>query len=168
MPRNVPGSKGYWKSKLLDVLAMSRELGNPNFFITLTFNDDWPELQTYIKNNTDSNTASTPNNDSDNTTPPVDYTVASIVAYMRRFALYRTKILQNKRGPFGKVTSFWWRHEFQKRGAIHTHMVIWCDSETIPTNCIRAQLPRGRFPNSNDTEFLNLCRSKCHNQLHQK
>ena len=48
LPNTIPGSKGYWSARLLDALAMSRELGKPQFFITLTQNDSWPELQAHI------------------------------------------------------------------------------------------------------------------------
>lgn len=44
VPDTVPASKSYWKAWLLDVLAMTRELGKPSFFMTLTLNNDWPEL----------------------------------------------------------------------------------------------------------------------------
>ena len=40
VPNSIPASKSYWKARLLDVLAMSRELGKPSFFTTLTLNDD--------------------------------------------------------------------------------------------------------------------------------
>ena len=36
VPNSIPGCKSYWSSKLLNLLAMSRELGQPDFFITLT------------------------------------------------------------------------------------------------------------------------------------
>ena len=48
VPNTIPASKSYWKARLLDVLVMSRELGKPNFFTTLTLNDDWPKLRSYI------------------------------------------------------------------------------------------------------------------------
>ena len=160
VPRSVPASKSYWKARLLDVLAMSRELGKPSFFITLTMNDDWPELRSYIDKAPDNPLAH------DRTDSPVDYTVACIIAYMRRWELYKKHVIDNKKGPFGKVTATWWRHEFQKRGAIHTHIALWCDPKTIPNDCIRAELPRGKHSDPELDDFLQFVRAKSMDQLH--
>ena len=35
VPTTLTGSRSYWNSKLLDLLALSRKLGKPTFFITL-------------------------------------------------------------------------------------------------------------------------------------
>ena len=40
VPAQITGSRSYWSGKLLDLLAMSRKLGKPRFFITLTQNDN--------------------------------------------------------------------------------------------------------------------------------
>ena len=98
---------------------------------------------------------------------PVDYTVASLIAYTRRWELYKAHVLNKPDEPFGKVTAYWWRHEFQKRGAIHTHMALWCDPTTVPPNCIRAQLPRGKCDDPVLNEFLQFAHDKYMDQLHR-
>lgn len=45
VPNTIPGCKSYWTSRLLDLMAMSKELGLPTLFVTLTQYDGWPELQ---------------------------------------------------------------------------------------------------------------------------
>ena len=42
MPHNVPGSKQYWKSFGLDLVAMTEQRGIPDYFLTLSPNDDCP------------------------------------------------------------------------------------------------------------------------------
>lgn len=45
VPSSIPGSKTYWRARCFDLLAMVRDLGKPDLFITLTQNDNWLELQ---------------------------------------------------------------------------------------------------------------------------
>ena len=87
MPNNVPVAKTYWNARLLDILAMSRELEKPTFFITLTMNDNWPELQAFIKYGPTSTSNSITLVEDNPPQSLVDYSVASIVAYMRLFVL---------------------------------------------------------------------------------
>ena len=164
VPNTVPASKSYWKARLLDVLAMSRELGKPSFFITLTMNDNWPELRAFMEKHSQRETGSK----IDSEESPVDYTVASIVAYMRRWELYKQNVLQTDNGPFGKVTASWWRHEFQKRGAIHTHLAIWCDPKHHPTKLhTHATSARKMRRPSYLTTFCNSLAKKSMDQLHR-
>ena len=49
VPRSIPGSKQYWKSFGLDLVAMTQQIGIPDFFLTLSPNDNWPQIQSTIK-----------------------------------------------------------------------------------------------------------------------
>ena len=49
VPRVVLGSKQYWKSFGYDLVAMTEQLGIPDFFVTLSPNDNWPQIQSTIK-----------------------------------------------------------------------------------------------------------------------
>jgi len=46
--KGIRGTAAYWKSVLLQLLAMVKTLGPPTFFVTLSCNDNWPEIQSYI------------------------------------------------------------------------------------------------------------------------
>ena len=48
VPRVIPGSKQYWKSFGYDLVAMTEQLGIPDFFLTLSPNDNWPHIQSTI------------------------------------------------------------------------------------------------------------------------
>ena len=50
VPAQITGSGSYWSSKLLELLGMSRKLDKQTFFIALTQNDTWIEIQNYIHN----------------------------------------------------------------------------------------------------------------------
>ena len=48
VPRVIPGSKQYWKSFGLDLVAFVQQRGLPDFFVTLTAFDGWPHVQTAL------------------------------------------------------------------------------------------------------------------------
>jgi hypothetical protein len=123
MPSNVPGSKEFWKHKWLDLVATTRALGKPDFFVTLTANDNWPEVHSIIGND-------------------VRYfrPVEMMRIFMKRFELIKPYITGEK-SVLGKVKDSWYRVEFQQRGAPHVHMIVWVDKETIPKDVVEAQVP---------------------------
>ena len=149
VPNTIPGSKSYWSSKLLEVLEMSAELGKPTFFITLTQNDGWHELQSLVKNGYEEPVQKSiqelliehPN-------PCIDHSTETVVAFMKRLKDFKQNVLAKKNGPLGHVLNWWMRKEFQNRGALHVHMVVWCDPETVPADAVRAELPRANTDNT--------------------
>ena len=48
VPRVVPGSKQYWKTFGLDLVAFVQQRGFPDYFVTLTAFDGWPHVQTAL------------------------------------------------------------------------------------------------------------------------
>ena len=146
VPATITGSKSYWNSKTLDLLAMSRKLGQPTFFITLTQNDNWPEIQNHIVNgpgHQQSKIDIDSNFELHDIHPSRDYSVETVTAYNNRLKLFKEKVLSNPKGPLGEVVDWWDRKEFQSRGAIHNHMVVWCKEGTVPDNVVCAEIPRG-------------------------
>ena len=49
VPHCIPGSKQYWKAFGLNLVAMTQQLGIPDFFLTLSPNDSSPHIQLTIK-----------------------------------------------------------------------------------------------------------------------
>jgi hypothetical protein len=45
IPPTLPGTKKYWAKKYLDLAAFCERCGVPDLFVTLTANDNWPELR---------------------------------------------------------------------------------------------------------------------------
>ena len=156
VPNTIPGSKGYWSSRLLDVLAMSRELGKPDFFVTLTENDSWPELQAHITRGAGEAAKGLefdePLPEHIFQDPAMEFPTETVLAFQKRFRLFREKVLENVNGPLGQVNGYWWRVEYQQRGALHVYMVVWCRPDTILEDAVIAELPRSEDLNDQFTQ----------------
>jgi hypothetical protein len=166
IPKTVIGSKTYWYGKYLDLLAMTDKLGVPSFFLTFTQNDNWPELQRLVQNGIKTDYNMTKHDElwhkefmkkklfSSNTSENVplnEHVLKAAICFETRFK-YVDKILRAPEGgPLGKVSNYWWRREYQKRGSVHIHMVVWVDDKTsIPVDAVVAEMPR-----TQNTENIN-------------
>jgi ATP-dependent DNA helicase PIF1 len=149
IPRSLTGSKSYWYSKYLDLLAMTEKFGAPAFFITFTQNDSWPELVACMKNGFCGEHKYENENSSIK-----DFALEASLCFNRRFLTLKKKILQPN-GPLGTVKEYWWRREYQKRGSVHIHMVVWIeDKSSIPANAVIAEVPRREnYPNVSNEEL---------------
>lgn len=61
-----------------------------------------------------------------------------MVAFYKRFQLLREKVLEDAKDPLGQVNDYWWRIEHQLRGALHVHVVVWCEPDTVPQDAVIA------------------------------
>ncbi|XP_055331249.1 uncharacterized protein LOC129583481 [Paramacrobiotus metropolitanus] len=122
----MPGTAAYWSNCAADVIAMSQDkfLGQPDLFVTLTQNDTWPDIELSVDNSPG------------------------------RFSEFKKLFLYNKQGPFGEVKHHWYRHEYQKRGAINTHLVIWLKNRDAAVGLISAHIPEADNPVSGFVKHL--------------
>jgi hypothetical protein len=65
-----------------------------------------------------------------------------IVAFYKQFELFLKNVIHKKNGPLGNVEVYWIRYEYQARGVIHAHLLVWCEEDTIPSRVISAEMPR--------------------------
>ena len=65
-----------------------------------------------------------------------------------------TYLRNPKGGPLGKVVDYVWKKEYQKRGAVHWHMVLWMEPGTIPTDAVVAEMPQPADTNSTIGKYL--------------
>ena len=72
----------------------------------------------------------------------VYHSTEAVISFVKRFQLFKDEVIY-KKGPLGVVNDWWYRLEYQGRGAMHIHLVVWCDRSTIPHNVISAEMPRG-------------------------
>ena len=171
VPATITGSRSYWNSKTLDLLALSRKLGQPTFFVTFTQNDDWPEIQNHIINGP-GHVQPMIDVDSEyelrDVHPSRDYSIETVTAYSNRLKLFKEKVINNPNGTLGEV---------QARGAIHNHMVVWCKEKTIPDHVVCAEMPRGselKLPVNSLKSFVRrlqvhrLRKDKCFTSSHGK
>jgi len=73
--------------------------------------------------------------------PAVHHPVPVIVAAQKRFRFIWQQIRKLK--ILGDIQCHFFRAEYQNRGAIHWHCIVWVKPGTMPCNLISAGLPRG-------------------------
>ena len=171
VPSKLVGTRSYWASRHLDLTAMSRELGKANLFITWTMKDNWADLQAAVQKGCRAG-AVWPGRYPEGTRPtkPIQdgYDMEACVAFHKRVEIFKREFLAiGKRGPFGTVRDYWVRFEYQERGRVHLHGVVWCPPDSIPDDVICAPMPRES--DGYDPEFTSYLRSlykEC-NMVHQ-
>ncbi|GJV09641.1 DNA helicase [Tanacetum coccineum] len=95
----------------LDALAIFQKLGNPQFFITFTYNVNWPEIKRFMAQYPEL----TASDRADVVCPVFEQKIQSFVTFLKEELLYT--------------------FEFQKRGLPHCHTLLWVDSNyVVPYN----------------------------------
>ena len=130
------GSPRWYNAKFQDGMAIVREYHQPDFFITMTCNPNWPEIQEHLKQGQTAQDR------------------PDIVA--RVFKQKKDQLMQDiKSGNiFGNVVAHMHVIEFQKRGLPHAHiLIILADDDRTLTaemvdNVVVAELP----PDPEDTD----------------
>ena len=131
MPNCIPGSSQYWKSFSLDLVAVTQTRGHSDFIVTLTVNDAWPHIQAAIghgwgaaKEVGNINLAEyVPDRQ-----PTGGYPDVCVLPAEERFHWYMSIFLGNsKEATLGKIVDYVWEKEYQKRGAVHWHMLLWVE-----------------------------------------
>ena len=139
IPRIIPGSKQFWKSFGLDLVAFVEQRGLPTFFLTLTAHDLWPQVQTTLSDGWGSCA-------SEEAVQSIRVEkrqpVGSVLAAEKRYDWTMDIVRATDGGPFGVVTDLVVKKEYEKRGAVHWHMLLWADEDTIPEHAIMAEMPR--------------------------
>src|SRR6516162_7600642 len=107
--------------------------GKPTIFLTVTFSEAWPQYQRILADQGCRDTL--PSN------RPWD---AVNYYYERWLNLKRHHLRKPRITGYGVLKEMVERHEFQLRGAIHTHSLLWTQrtiDELIAKDFIRADLP---------------------------
>ena len=90
------------------------------------------------------------------------------MAFHKRVEIFKREFLAiGKNGPFGKVRDYWFQFEYQERGRVHLHGVVWCETNSIPDDVISATMPHesdGFDPKS--ISYLRELYKEC-NMVHQ-
>ena len=105
IPRIIPGSKQFWKSFGLDLVSMVEQRGLPDFFLTLTAHDFWPQVQSTLAGGWGS-CASEKQVESikvDNRQPVGFHPEVSVLAAEKRYIWFMNILKSPKGGPLGIV-----------------------------------------------------------------
>ena len=119
MFQSVRGSKQYWFQRRGELLCMLRELGPQSLFVTFSCAEyESPDITEYLRivNNVDKR-----------------YNIAKLctedpISVSRQFshkfhAFFQTMIVKGQ--VLGQVDNYYWKKEYQARGAPHYHVVLW-------------------------------------------
>ena len=107
LPSSFLGSKHWVSNQIADSLTIAAALGNPTFFITMTCNTTWPEIQSQLR-------------------PGQTYADLPVViahVFKRKLSLL-LKTLKTMFSNAGRQVYSIHCIEFQKRGLPHTHILV--------------------------------------------
>jgi len=106
----------------LDLIAMVEQLGIPDYFVTLTPNDNWPHIQVTIRKGWGASADPWEFEDlsakGDKGEPAAvgPHPLQSVLGAEKRFKAMLDMLLDKKDGPLGEVTNFSVKKEYQRRG----------------------------------------------------
>ncbi|XP_040368295.1 uncharacterized protein LOC112192958 isoform X3 [Rosa chinensis] len=131
LPSSHTGSPRDMINNYQDAMAICRQYGNPDLFITFTCNVKWIEIQRYFKNDPKSKIEDRPD----------------IISRIFNIKLQNMITYIKSGEPFGQVEADVCTIEFQKRGLPHAHMLFWlkrdykCYTAADIDSIISAELP---------------------------
>ena len=119
MLQSVRGTKQYWWQRKSDLKCMVRSWGSPTLFLTFSCAEyEWSDMARYLRkvNNV-----------------PASYDIGRLctedpISVSRKFSekfhsFFRTVICKGQ--ILGEVEHFYWKKEYQARGAPHYHILLW-------------------------------------------
>ena len=92
--------------RYMDAMMLVQRYGKPDIFLTMTCNPAWPEIKKHLSNGEEAHNR-----------PDVTLRV-----FRAKLEMLRNDII--KKGLFGKVATYTYVIEFQKRGLPHAHFLI--------------------------------------------
>ena len=126
MFQSVRGTKQYWNLRRKEIMCMLRHFGPQSLFVTFSCNEyESPDISDYLRNVND---------------VPENYSIPKLctedpISVSRQFAhkfhaFFQTMIVKGE--VLGPVEHFYWKKEFQARGAPHYHILLWiCGAPVI-------------------------------------
>ena len=122
----VRGSSGYWNRVCDDLSVMDENLGPATFFASFSISEyGWVDLHEFLKIlNQDMRTKNS--NDLCKADP-----VGIAMFFENKFQAFLHCVILNELGPLGKVKYFFYRREYQARGAPHIHLKCWTENAPL-------------------------------------
>ena len=72
----------------------------------------------------------------------------SLLAAEKRYQWFMSILCSDQGGPLGVVQDKVVKKEYQRRGAVHWHMLLWIKPGTAPSYAVMAEMPQD--PNTDD------------------
>ncbi|XP_035830079.1 uncharacterized protein LOC118479584 [Helianthus annuus] len=138
LPSSFTGGSRYMMQNYLDAMAICKWYGYPDFFITITWNPKWPEVQRFLK---------------DTNLNPEDR--PDILSRMFKIKLDAICKDLKDRHLFGKAAAVVYTIEFQKRRLPHAHMCLFMENDyKLPTVDHVDQFISAEIPDINEDPEL--------------
>jgi hypothetical protein len=137
LPAFFVGSNRWASDHIADALTIAAELGNPSFFITMTCNPDWPEIQSQLRPGQVWS----------------DIPVVVVRVFHRKLALLE-QTLQNMFPNAGRMLYCVHSVEFQKRGLPHVHILVKFESNCLTSDAIDKIVSAEMPDNHEDAELV--------------
>jgi hypothetical protein len=127
----LTGSSMYWKSRRKELLSMINSITlkskKPTLFFTLSAADSfWPELFELLDIRKHEELSYSERNKLLNDNPDL-----AIMLFRKRFEALLHVLTTCNSSPFGSVTDYWFRVEFQHRGSPHMHGLLWLENDNF-------------------------------------
>ena len=127
--QKIRGTKEYWGPIASDLAAYDEQFGPCTFFVTLSCAENrWAELRKVMLLRNPSFAA---RKGMTNTQMCVADPVTFSEFFHRRWNAFFDKVLLDPEGPLGELEHWFWRLEYQSRGAPHIHMKLWVKGAPI-------------------------------------
>jgi hypothetical protein len=134
LPTFIRTGDSYFKEKEHHLNTMVKAKGLPSLFITLSMAETkWKHLKEILRNtdNCDINPTNRPHH--------------AVMHFIQRYRSLKKRLWNNRQiCGWRSITDFFERIEFQNRGAVHLHLVLWTEAtieEMIALNEIRSTMP---------------------------
>jgi len=125
MMQSVRGSRQFWFLKKSELQCMTRQWGSPTLFLTFSCAEyDSEDIGTYLRKVNG---------------VAYDFPIGKLcaedpVSVSRKFSkkfhdFYNTVIIKGQ--ALGKVVHFYWKKEYQSRGAPHYHVLVWIEGAPV-------------------------------------
>ena len=126
-------SPSFWQLKMKELMAMIRQIGKPDLFLTLSAAETrWNELLVILVRNLKNEVITEDQAKTMSFEEKCDLIRKDPVTCARYFdhrVRQLFKIIRSQNGPFGiyRVRETYIRVEFQSRGSPHVHCLLWLD-----------------------------------------
>ena len=131
LPSSFPGSPRYHQAMFQDSMALVRQFGKPDLFITMTCNAAWDELREVLQEHCQG-------------TPAYMRPDLTVRVFKQKVDTFVDLVVKEK--VLGEILSYTYVVEFQKRGLPHIHCLLMLTEESKPVpdtmgNFVIAELP---------------------------
>ncbi|XP_055329698.1 uncharacterized protein LOC129582250 [Paramacrobiotus metropolitanus] len=119
---SLRGTRSYWIKRSGELSDMVTDVGMPTLFFTLSAADlYWPELLTLMAPETDLVNLTSADSYKERNKLLQDNPAIADWFFTERAQFFIHDVL----GPHLKIEDYWYRYEFQHRGSVHLHGLLW-------------------------------------------